>query len=98
MTLQPRPELAQLNELAPAGVAINVGALGPSSSGGKASFVRVVRITTPKPPLTGNILQLWPANGSSYMTLTTWAGFELWVEFTEIGKNTTCDTVQVGWY
>jgi hypothetical protein len=97
MALQPRPELAQIYEYGPVGAEIDVGSAGPASCGGKASFIRVIReAVAPKPPATGNQLELYLANGTSTM-LTTWVGWEMWVEFTSIGKNTTVIQVAVGW-
>jgi len=92
MALQPRPELSELREYNPAGVAIDVsGTAAPASAGAKASFVRV-GITK----FFNTSLELVLSNGT---TRAWWVypGWELYIEYTSITNNTTSDSVLVGW-
>jgi hypothetical protein len=94
MALQPRPELALVVEYG----GVGGGALGaqsaltdaPDSSGGKASLIRIVDITT------GAVLQITFANGVTSL-LTVAHQQDIWAEFVSIGAATTCDCVQFGW-
>ena len=91
MAYQPHPELAQVTEYDAAAYPVDVSAGDcPPSAGGKASFIRVVDVSS------GTTLELVAANGAIW-PLTVWAGWESWIEFVTITAGSDCDTVQVGW-
>jgi hypothetical protein len=94
MALQPHPELALVIQYG----GVGAGALGaqsaltdaPDSAGGKASFIRIVDVTT------GTQLDITYSNGTSEL-LTVANQQDIWVEFASIGAATTVDCVQFGW-
>jgi hypothetical protein len=93
MALQPQPELAQVTEYATVSFPVDCATAAgdtPASAGGKASFVRVVDVTS------GTTLELAYANGETW-PLTVWAGWEMYVEFVTITAGSDVDIVQVGW-
>ena len=93
MALQPHPELAQITEYDAAAYPVDCSSTTgdcPGSAGGKASFIRVVDVSS------GTTLELEYANGEIW-PLTVYAGWEMWVEFVTVTAGSDCDTVQVGW-
>jgi hypothetical protein len=93
MALQPHPELSELREYVLADYPVNVAAAAtaPASAGSKASFIRVGTTV-----MYNTSLELVLANGTT-RAWWVWPGWEMWIEYTSITGNTTCDTVEVGW-
>lgn len=88
-----RPELSEIREYG----TVAGGALGAQSaltnaptSANKASFLRVVDITT------GAVLAVQYANGTT-RNLTVAAGREIWADIIGVGAATTVDCIQFGW-
>jgi len=86
----PYPQLHDIRQYTLAGVAVDV--LDDSPLGATcACYIKVVQIGK-----FGGRLDLYCAD-NVMRTYTVVAGEEKRVDFTEIGKNTTCPIVQVGW-